>query len=133
MRDDLPTWLIALCTMGAVLMCLLAFYAYVPDWVTGKDSLRDIASDTIGFAFFGLLSVIGFQDLWRRWKGQIGKKITFLLFLILLSLPIFAFIGMEFVIMDSLDYDPNYSEIDRCLDHGGRWNYESILCEYNEY
>ena len=26
----------------------------------------------------------------------------------------------------------NYIEIDICLDRGGRWNYETDLCEYDE-
>lgn len=47
-----------------------------------------------------------------------------------LSPLILMFFIMDFMLWQAHDYDPNYSKIDRCLDHGGRWDYESVLCEY---
>jgi hypothetical protein len=29
------------------------------------------------------------------------------------------------------DFNPDFREIDSCLDGGGRWNYESAECELN--
>lgn len=29
-------------------------------------------------------------------------------------------------------YSPYFLQIDRCLDYGGGWNYETNICEYEE-
>ena len=51
---------------------------------------------------------------------KVKTKKTFLLLLAVVSVvAIFMYLKRQV-------------EIDKCLDNGGRWNYEKKVCEYNE-
>ena len=42
-----------------------------------------------------------------------------------IALPLAAYLGFLFV---SHDYDRDFLSIDRCLDHGGAWDYAARRC-----
>lgn len=61
--------------------------------------------------------------LWRMWMNGCTAIVSFgVLTLLSINITMWARTG----------FNPDYSRIDRCLDLGGRWNYELRDCEGSE-
>ncbi len=50
--------------------------------------------------------------------------------IIIIIFPFFLFLSYEVFLFYAHDFNLDYMKIDRCLDRGGRWNYETNECEY---
>ncbi len=56
------------------------------------------------------------------------KTIIRIIFFILL-IPAVLLIIYEFILFALCDFNIDFIEIDRCLDHGGKWNYSVKKCD----
>ena len=128
MRDDLPRWLLILCTSCAVFIFFCAFYAYGPDWVTGVDEVGDIISDFIPFAMFGSLSCLGVWQINQSYKEEKKKKKIIFLWLCSLSLFVIYFIFQEYKTIKSYDFHPLYKQKKTCAKYQGDWNEDGNTC-----
>ena len=52
------------------------------------------------------------------------------LMLLVLSLFLFVIFTYNFALFIAHDFNIYFLEIDKCLDHGGRWDYNNTQCEY---
>lgn len=60
------------------------------------------------------------------------KKIAICVFAIFVIAASSPFWGYELFLWSAHGFNKDYSKIDRCLDSGGRWNYEKHACEREE-
>ena len=60
------------------------------------------------------------------------KKPKVILAISAILLVISPFIAYEAFLFYAHDFSPDYKSIDRCLDSGGRWDYENRVCIHEE-